>query len=381
MNILLVYESFCDSAAGVPYEVLNLAMALKREGHDILCIKGPHNRKPEIYQDAIDAGLLVKNFSWKKPHQLTAILRDFEPDVAHVFYAMIPMNIFVSRVLVKLSIPYIFEPHGSLNSQVFNMRFGGKRNGLHHKWKKKIFRWLADDYLIRNAMAYRAVSEAEAGILNAHGRYRTFVIPYAVSEEWYYFVTHVSRTRIQKYFFFLGRQDIYQKGLDLLLDAFEILNKNGYRKKYEALLAGPDVGGSIKALEERVADANLDNVKICEGLYGVEKENAFAQADIFLCPSRFEGVPKTVREAMARGIPSLVTRETNLADICLHDLAGMVVSADGRDIAAALGDYIDGKISLAPAADIIHASRKYNWKSIGNQLILVYEQVAGKRLD
>lgn len=375
MKIVFIYESICDSALGVPYEVLSLALSLKQAGHEILCIKGSSNKSPEIYDSAVKGGLHIENYCFKDSGKLSNKLKGFAPAIAHVFCSMIPMNFFVCRTLIKLSIPYVFEPHGSLNPQIFNFRFGGKKDAFYYKLRKKIFRWTADRYVIHHSKACRALSQAEAGILQAHEKYRTFIVPYAVSDEWFAKPSFKTGVREAKKFLFLGRQDIYQKGIDLLLDAFGHLNRNGYANRYEALLAGPDLNGSIKELRAQIEKRGLNNVMCSEGLYGEAKEKAFAETDLFLSPSRFEGIPKTVREAMARGIPSLITRETNLADICNEDRSGIVASLNSRDIADSLEKYLDEKITLASASEIIKAAQKYTWSYVAQEMENVYRQV------
>ena len=375
MKIVFVYESLCDSQVGVPYEVLHLGLALRNAGHDVLCIKGPSNKLPEIYQRAVGAGIRIENILLKDLKKIKEILALFEPDVAHVFYTLIPMNLLVCRELVRQNIPYVFEAHGSLNPQVFKFRFGGKKNSYYHELKKKIYRWTADRYIIHHAAACRALSESEAGLYQAHSKYLTYVVPYAISEEWYIKTSFHKKSENIKKFLFLARQDIYQKGIDLFLDAFEQLNLKGYADRYEALLAGPDLNGSVRELSLQLGKRRLDNVKCCEGLYGEEKEKAFGEADLFLCPSRCEGVPKTVREAMALGIPSLITRETNLADICNTNRSGIVAPLDGKVIAELLAEYLDKKIVLATSREIINGARKYTWSYVARKIEKVYQYV------
>ncbi|MEX2143240.1 MAG: glycosyltransferase family 4 protein [Anaerolineales bacterium] len=101
---------------------------------------------------------------------------------------------------------------------------------------------------------------------------------------------------------FVGRI-VYQKGLDLLFSALGELKDMAWRLD----LAGD--GPSVERLSHQAAALGIAaRVQFLgwqsrEGLPGI-----YQQADLFVNPSRHEGMPNTVLEAMASGLPVLATR-------------------------------------------------------------------------
>ncbi|MCH8686354.1 glycosyltransferase [Pedomonas mirosovicensis] len=88
-----------------------------------------------------------------------------------------------------------------------------------------------------------------------------------------------------------------QKGFDLLLDAFDQLRR---RRSARLLLLGE--GPQRPLLEEKVRQLGLEDLVSLPGI----TRNPFAalsHADLFVLPSRWEGLPATLIEALACGCP------------------------------------------------------------------------------
>ncbi|WP_257879823.1 glycosyltransferase [Kocuria flava] len=65
-------------------------------------------------------------------------------------------------------------------------------------------------------------------------------------------------------------------------------------------------------------------------------------ADVFALPSRAEGMPLTVLEAMEAGLPVVATRGTGSEEAVLHGRTGLLVPpGEPGELAAALGALLD----------------------------------------
>ena len=86
-------------------------------------------------------------------------------------------------------------------------------------------------------------------------------------------------------------------------------------------------------------------VSFVGGVFGADKVNLFAQAEVFILPSYSEGLPYALLEAMAAGIPVVATPVGAIPDVVSHGTHGYLVPArDGKAIAeaiAALGNHRD----------------------------------------
>ena len=107
---------------------------------------------------------------------------------------------------------------------------------------------------------------------------------------------------------FLGRLH-YKKGLDLLIPAFA----SGTSGEVMLVIAGPD-GDGYQAKIERLVDLYKlnDRVLFTGMLYGRERIEALADADLFVLPSYQENFGIAVVEALSAGCPVLVSDKVNI---------------------------------------------------------------------
>jgi len=96
---------------------------------------------------------------------------------------------------------------------------------------------------------------------------------------------------------FLGRLDIWQKGLDTLLEAWKIFCANANIK---LIVAGS--GPAQKQLEDEVTKANLHHlISFCGSVHGEAKRDLLQKCRFLVMPSREETFGLVALEAMAAG--------------------------------------------------------------------------------
>ena len=112
-------------------------------------------------------------------------------------------------------------------------------------------------------------------------------------------------------------------------------------KPIRFILAGPDETsgrGEGEEVRRRAADLQLDGAVEFVGPVGpLQKWELLAQADVFLLPSRAEGMPNAVLEAMAAGLPLVVTPVGSLPEMTTEGLgARLIAVGDFEGLAEAL---------------------------------------------
>lgn len=155
-----------------------------------------------------------------------------------------------------------------------------------------------------------------------------------------------------------GRLD-EQKGFDLLLDAVAIVVKTT-RLSLTILGEGPSRG----ALEGQIERLGLRKSVSLPG-YSANPYQVFAQSDLFVLSSRYEGFPNVVIEALACGTPVVATPLPGLASL-LETIPGCRIAS--AISAPALADAIAAALAEPPQEICADAIAPF-----GNGAVAAYE--------
>lgn len=158
-----------------------------------------------------------------------------------------------------------------------------------------------------------------------------------------------------------------KKGLSTLVDAAAVLRQRGRRCRIR-LVGGPDrrQAGSEAyeaSLRQRVVDAGLQDVVEFVGAIAHDRlAEVLGAAAVFAAPyvelpsGDKDGMPTSVIEAMAAGLPVVATRSGSLPEVVRDDETGLLVPpGDAGALAAALERLLDdaslrGRLGQAAAA-------------------------------
>jgi glycosyltransferase involved in cell wall biosynthesis len=112
-----------------------------------------------------------------------------------------------------------------------------------------------------------------------------------------------------------GRIDLYRKGLDILLNAWDQVCRKRLRRNLRLLLVG--TGNDAEDLRRRIADMHLEGVLwIDKFLHDRTAIRLYlSAADVYAFPSRHEGFPVAPIEAMACGLPVVAANAPGISDI------------------------------------------------------------------
>ena len=107
----------------------------------------------------------------------------------------------------------------------------------------------------------------------------------------------------------------------------------------------------------------------------------YAASDIFVLASSYETFGLTVLEAMASGLPVVVSREAGVAELISDGGDGLLLEnpEDADEIAAKLALLV-AKPELAKqlAARARRVAQAYSWSEVAERTLAVYEQVIGR---
>ena len=115
----------------------------------------------------------------------------------------------------------------------------------------------------------------------------------------------------------------YEKGIDVLLQAWHLVHKQAPQARL--IIVG---GGSLQKQLEAMAEALgiADSIEFA-GLQN-DVPAQLHRGSLAVLPSRFEGMPNALLEAMACGIPCVSTRVSGSEDIIQHGVNGLLVEPE-----------------------------------------------------
>ncbi|MFE1308911.1 glycosyltransferase [Streptomyces sp. NPDC058755] len=344
------------STAGVDVQIWNCSKKVRtlterRVGDGIKIFDIP--KFPQQARNAIG----LPRRSWEAVEELAQSV-----DLLHFHSVYTAENIALGR----LGVPYVVTPHGGYNPNVTN----GRR-----RFAKAVWRALWETGYLRRAEALHAVSDGEARDLEALALGRPVAcIPNGLDERW---LEEMVPSPADGPWVFLGRLDVRTKGLDLLLDGYAgALRASAVP---DLLLVGPDHRGGESWLRQRISELNLTGkVEIRPPVFGAAKLGLLRSASVVLHPSRWEGLPITVLEALAVGRPVLVTPGTNMARSIVEYDAGVAVDANAPAIAEGLSELVERGVVWRTAAGKraqLLIGERFTWGRVASQMAVLYREM------
>jgi glycosyltransferase involved in cell wall biosynthesis len=122
------------------------------------------------------------------------------------------------------------------------------------------------------------------------------------------------------------------KGIYDILEAARRVKDQG-TSPFQVILAGPfNDRQEEQRIRTMVADYHLDETIIFLGTIGErKKEAAFLRADVFVLPSYSEGMPQSLLEAMAYGLPVVVSNVGGIPEVVRDGDEGLMIKPGDLD--------------------------------------------------
>jgi glycosyltransferase involved in cell wall biosynthesis len=271
-------------------------------------------------------------------------------------------------------VPYILRPHGTLDPYLFRR----------HRARKWLYELLVERRNLRHAAAVHFVTEEEMRLANkSRLQFKGVVVPFGVELEEIArnrnpatMVTTWPETAGKQVILFFGRIN-FKKGLELLVKAFGQIARE--RDDVVLMIAGPDSDGLAVKVRSWLADEGVLGKAIFTGMVrDLQKKAVLAGASMFVLPSYTENFGIAVVEAMASGLPVVISDSVNIATEVEKGGAGLVVSTNAAAVAYAIKELLDNPASAKrmgeSGRDLV--CRQFSWEMTGPKLMDLYERIA-----
>lgn len=173
---------------------------------------------------------------------------------------------------------------------------------------------------------------------------------------------------------FLGRIDIYMKGLDILIEAFSRIDSQNISLK----IAGSGKSGDIKRLRRLVLSHGIGNRTEILGRVSESVKSELLRTCLFLVmPSRFEGWGITAIEANAASKPVIGTKIKGLSEAVKNNRTAILVEPENvEQLALSMTQLISDREKRALMGKQGRQwARRFSWKAISSDQYGFYQSV------
>jgi glycosyltransferase involved in cell wall biosynthesis len=184
--------------------------------------------------------------------------------------------------------------------------------------------------------------------------------------------TNTPRDWSYPYLFSVGRI-VYQKGLDLGLRALAQLKDLDWH--WSIAGDGPQMA-ALKSLAQELGIA--ERVTFLGWQSKEELAKDYQQASLFLFPSRHEGMPNAMLEAMSSGLPVVATEIAGNEELVVEGKTGFLVPSEDVD---ALRDALRKALTDSTlrermgAASRLRVEKEYSWENVARQYSEYLEKI------
>jgi len=370
MKIAILVSMFPPKwLGGAEVATQNIAKCLVRKGNEVHILT---SRDEGLPKESKEEGFFVHRIFYPKIRILGVILfwiksllylKKINPEIIHSQGIQMAVPCFLAKKFLKKS--YVVYCQGF---------------DIYLPWK---FKRLISNSILKNAKVVIALTENMRSKVQEIYNREVFIIPNGIEPKRFGNLSkEAMRNKLgtkkeEKNILFVGTLKSV-KGVKYLIEAVGIVKEKV--PEIKLLLVGD--GGERKNLEKLVEELNLENYVTFIGKIPNEEVPKYMMiSDVFVLPSLSEGLPITILEAMASGLPIVATKVGGLPEIVRERENGFLVEPkNSKEIAEKVlyllsNDKIRNSISLNNK----EKAKNYSWDSIVDKLTKVYSLCKNKR--
>lgn len=227
-------------------------------------------------------------------------------DILHFFGFFFPIYPFLAKMARFKSVSYVVSPLGGILPNALNNK----------RLKKSVFVNVLGRSFLQRAAWIHAFTNNELEAVRALG-----VTTEIIKQPFGLYPEDIPNTICERpdflennFLFCFGRLDIMHKGIDILLDGFDqyVREKKG---RFKLVIAGRSWNGSHRLITAKIEQLKLnDHVKFLGEISESEKFTLIKDCRAFVYPTRHDGPPRPIRDALSLNKRILTTYQANICD-------------------------------------------------------------------
>jgi len=359
MNIVhIVRGDFNPNSLNGVYKVIDSVSKVLSQNGISVCVLSVTNKEGNIYEPKE-----YKHIRVSESKALFILTRKFKSfidrqstnTIYHFHSVFIPWFLSAMKYIKKHGCSHIvLTPHGQYVNEAMKKSI-----------KKRVFFSFFDSRVIQSADIIHLIGKTEYNNYIKNNNQNIRFIPNGCN------IGNYELRERNLVFGYLGRLEIMQKGLELLIRAFGDYRNNGGIGILCIAGDGPDK----EMIENLIKEENIERNVFFEGvLYDEKKWQFLRSVAFFLHPSLWDVIPTACMEAASCCVPLIVTEETNLGEYVSRYKSGYVVNTEVNDLSEKL--FEAEKLYNRPdeyrkmclnSYNMIHD--ELNWDNIGKRFI------------
>lgn len=374
MKVILINSEYPPVGGGAGNASQYIAQQLAKMGHQVAVVTSrcgdlhqqeefdnltiyriPAFRRRQDRSNAFEQAVFIISASlWT-----SSLIRRFKPDATLAFFG-VPSGAVSLFIKLILKIPYIVSLRGGDVPGFRPYDFG-----RYHKLIAPLLRaiWRHASAIVANSNGLRDLA------LTFDARFAIPVIPNGVDLDLY---KTDERDWAVPRILSVGRM-VHQKGFDIAMRALAGLQE----LEWEWHLAGD--GPQLDALKSLAKELGIAERVTFHGWQSrAQLIGQYQRSNLFLFPSRHEGMPNAVLEAMASGLPVIASRIAGNEELVLNDKTGLLVETEKVDELRHALHKLLGNASLRQEmgrAARLRVEEHYSWENTAKQYALLLEKV------
>jgi len=384
-NILTVSPFFPPDIGGIADMVLNLNTNLAKQGHNVSIIspKRVGERKTISKEFSYNVFRINSIFLPGWPYstlrsvsfpidfglKINSIIKKGNFDIVHVHHQHYPICWFAIRSAYKFNLPCVLTSHGmwTLDPKVM----GGKT-------------WLEDKF---NKLIYPRLLKKTNAVIGLTDKITDFAKQFGKKETRYFTIPNGTNTCIytdnikrkkeyrEEYqldkeklvILFIGRFEEV-KGIIEFVNAAKNIVKN---KHVEVLIVG---GGSLENKVKSIL-RGIERIHLFPWQPVQDVHKFYIASDILVMPSRFEGLPLTLIEAMNAGLHIVYTPVGGIPEVIEgYSRKTILKTGSSKEIQQVLTEIISHPLTSHDIEGALNYARKFDWHNLSQETVKIYDE-------
>ncbi len=384
-KILTVTPFFPPNVGGISDMVLNLNLNFAKQGHDVSIIApnhvGDNKTKPDSFPHNVFRinSIYLRGWPYSTLKSISfpidfglkirSILRKGNFDIVHVHAQHFPIGWFAIQEAHKINLPCVLTSHGmwALNPNIM----GGKTK-LEDYFNKLIY-----SKLLKKTNAVIGLTEEITNFAKLLGKKESkyFTIPNGANTSLYKDNIKRKNEYREEYrldqeslvILFRGRFEQVKGIIEFANAAKKIVNN----KQIEVVIIGRgSLENKVKSILKGIKQIHLLSWQPVQDIHKL-----YIASDIFVLPSKFEGVPLAMIEAMNAGLQIVYTPVGGIPEFIRdYPRKTLIKTGSSNDIYNALIEVISHYSSIDGKDEALNYARKFDWYNLAEKTIKVYDE-------